>query len=79
MKKVQNVSASKLQLLLNQSRQLKTPYEMLLRRYAFDRFLKRLTLSKYERRLILKGAQALNAYSDMPTRHRRTSTFWVTA
>lgn len=68
MKIIQNVSASRLQKILNRSRELNTPYEMLLRRYAFDRFLKRMTVAGYERRLILKGALALNAYSETPTR-----------
>lgn len=68
MKKPQNVTASRQQLIMNQSRQMNVPYEMLLRRYAFDRFLKRLTMSEYERNLILKGALALNAYTETGSR-----------
>jgi len=64
MKKLgKNVAASRLALILNESKKLQIPYEMLLRRYAFDRFLHRMVASEEQGKLVLKGAMALYAYS----------------
>lgn len=63
-KALQNVTQSRLQLILNESKRMQIPYEMLLRRYAFDRFLTRMVASEEQGKLILKGAMALYAYSN---------------
>lgn len=63
MKKLTNVRASRLALIHNESKRLQIPYEMLLRRYAFDRFLHRMMASQEQGKLVLKGAMALYAYS----------------
>jgi predicted nucleotidyltransferase component of viral defense system len=66
-----NVAQSKLALILNKSKELHVNHEMLLRRYVYDRFLKRIAASPYRDGLVLKGAMALNAYFDelkRPTR-----------
>lgn len=63
MKKLTNVRASRLALIHNESKRLQIPHEMLLRRYAFDRFLHRMMASQEQGKLVLKGAMALYAYS----------------
>jgi hypothetical protein len=55
-KKVKNVAASLRQKLLNKSKAENRPFEELVRRYAMERFLYRLSQSGYRERLILKGA-----------------------
>ncbi len=55
-KNVWNVTASVKQKLLNKSRTEERSFEELVRRYAMERFLYRLSQSKYRDRLILKGA-----------------------
>ncbi len=71
MKPLTNVAQSRLQLILNKSKELGVNHEMLMRRYVYDRFLKRISVSRYRDGLVLKGAMALNAYFDelkRPTR-----------
>ena len=56
---IKNVSASVRQRLLNISRQDKRPFNELVQYYAMERFLYRLSQSKYADDFILKGALAL--------------------
>jgi hypothetical protein len=55
-KKLKNVAASIRQRLYNKSKDINLPFEEIVRRYAMERFLYRLSLSEYRERLILKGA-----------------------
>lgn len=57
-----SVAQSRLQLILNKSKEMGVNHEMLMRRYVFDRFLKRVAVSPYNDAFVLKGAMALNAY-----------------
>lgn len=62
---------SRQNLLLNESRRLKVMHDLILRRYAFERFLVRLGESKHRESFVLKGAMALIAVTgsfDRPTR-----------
>lgn len=54
--KVRNVAASVRQKLLNQSRERGEDFQLLLTRYALERFLYRLSRSVHRDRFILKGA-----------------------
>jgi predicted nucleotidyltransferase component of viral defense system len=56
-----NISASVLARLANRSNSLKRPYNEILQYYAMERFLYRLSLSKYADKFILKGALMLRA------------------
>ena len=53
---VKNMAASIRQKLLNKSKTENRPFEELVRRYAMERFLYRLSQSEYHEQLILKGA-----------------------
>jgi len=57
--------------LLNRAREEGTPFDELLQRYAMERYLYRLSRSKYADRLVLKGALMIamwNAPASRPTR-----------
>lgn len=55
-KNVKNIAASARQKLLNKSKEENRSFEELVRRYAMERFLYRLSQSEYRDKLILKGA-----------------------
>jgi len=70
-KNIKDVSASIRQKLLNKARQDQRPFAELLQYFAMERFLYRLTKSKYNDKFILKGALALltwNASTARPTK-----------
>lgn len=56
---VKNMGASIRQRLKNRARELKQPFDQVLRHYSIERFLYRLSESEYVDRFILKGAQML--------------------
>lgn len=55
-KKAKHISASVRQKLLNKARHQKEDFQLILTHYALERFLFRLTKSKYKNNFILKGA-----------------------
>jgi len=55
-KPIVNMAASVRARLLNLSKQRRQPLDLLLTRYALERLLYRLSISKYRDRFILKGA-----------------------
>ncbi len=57
-----NLAASVRQRLLNQARSQERPFQELLQYYAMERFLYRLSRSKYAKKFILKGALLLTAW-----------------
>ena len=57
-----DVSASVRQRLLNQSRAQERPFQELLQYFAMERFLYRLSKSKFSDRFVLKGALLLTAW-----------------
>jgi predicted nucleotidyltransferase component of viral defense system len=63
MKIPKNIAASVRQRLLNRSREDNRPFNELLQYYAMERFLYRLSVSKYEPHYILKGALMLRAWN----------------
>ena len=65
-----NVGASVRQRLLNLAHARGQPMELLLTRYALERFLHRLSLSPHRERFVLKGAMLLATWFDEP--HRAT-------
>ncbi len=70
MSEIKNLPASVLARLRNKARETNRPFDQVLRYYAFERFLYRLSQSKYCDRFILKGALLLTAW---PTGIRRTT------
>lgn len=58
-KKIKNIAASVMQKLLNKARETKRSFEELLLFYTMERFLYRLSKSKYNNKFILKGALLL--------------------
>jgi hypothetical protein len=65
-----NVGASVRQRLLNLARARGQPMDLLLTRYALERLLHRLSLSRHRERFVLKGAMLLVTWFDEP--HRAT-------
>ncbi|MBN1981519.1 MAG: nucleotidyl transferase AbiEii/AbiGii toxin family protein [Chitinivibrionales bacterium] len=63
-KKVMNMAASLRQKLLNKSKAENRSFEELVRRYAMERFLYRLSRSEYRQRMILKGAMMFAAWKN---------------
>jgi hypothetical protein len=55
-KNIKNIAASIRQKLLNKSKELSRPFNELLQYHALERFLYRLSISKYREKFILKGA-----------------------
>ena len=66
-----NVAASIRARLLNLARERGQAFELLLTRYALERLLHRLGLSRYRERFVLKGAMLLAVWIDDPTRATR--------
>ena len=56
MNQKKNIAASIKQKLLNNAKQAQRPFNELLQNYAMERLLYRLSISKYSRKFILKGA-----------------------
>jgi hypothetical protein len=69
-KKLTNIPASIRQRLLNEARHSHRPFNELVQYYAIERFLFRLSQSKYAARFILKGALLFTAWK--LSRHRST-------
>lgn len=69
-REIRNVAASVRQRLLNLARQREESYQLLLERYALERFLYRLSQSPFRDRFILKGAMLFLLWSHAP--HRAT-------
>jgi predicted nucleotidyltransferase component of viral defense system len=61
---VKNIGASIKQRLKNKSRELNIPFDQILQRYGIERFLLRLSESKYRDKFILKGGQMLLVWSN---------------
>jgi predicted nucleotidyltransferase component of viral defense system len=59
---IKNLPASVLARLRNKARETNRPFDQVLRYYAFERFLYRLSQSKYRDQFILKGALLLSAW-----------------
>ena len=59
---MKNVAASVRDRLMNMSRQQKRPFMEMTQRYALERFLYRLSQSKYAAKFILKGAMLLKVW-----------------
>lgn len=66
-----NLAASVRQRLLNLSQSNGEPYDLVLTRYALERFLYRLGISKYADKFILKGAMLFITWSESPHRPTR--------
>src|SRR5436305_207913 len=66
-----NVGASIRQRLLNLAHANGQPMELLLTRYALERLLHRLSLSRHRERFVLKGAMLLVTWFDEPHRSTR--------
>ncbi|GAB1538292.1 nucleotidyl transferase AbiEii/AbiGii toxin family protein [Scytonema sp. NUACC21] len=69
-KPLSNVPASIRSRLLNLAKERKEDFSYLLSRYASDRFLYRLSLSRYHKQFILKGATLFRVWNGEP--HRAT-------
>ena len=67
---VRNISASVRDRLLNKARAEKLDYNLLLTRYALERMLYRLSISKQRDQFLLKGALLFDLWFDVP--HRPT-------
>lgn len=71
MKQLNNMAASVRQRLLDKARKEHRPFAELLQCYAMERFLYRLSCTKYAERFILKGAMALQTWFNVPFRPTR--------
>jgi hypothetical protein len=67
-KEIKDVAASVRARLLNHARENQIEFNLVLRRYFFERFLYRLSKSDARNRFILKGAMLLRTWSDSPYR-----------
>jgi predicted nucleotidyltransferase component of viral defense system len=63
-----NLSASVLARLRNVAREKNTDYQLILRRYAIERLLHRLSISAYRDQFVLKGAMLFTAWLEDPFR-----------
>jgi predicted nucleotidyltransferase component of viral defense system len=68
---VRNVGASIRARLLNLSKERNQPFDLLLTRFALERLLYRLSISKYRERFVLKGAILITTWFDHPHRPTR--------
>jgi len=62
-KSQQNIEHSRFQLLLNHAKKNNEDFNLLLIRYGIERFLYRLSISKYRNQFILKGASLFLIWS----------------
>lgn len=74
-REVTNVAASVRQRLLNLARERGEEFQLVLMRFALERFLFRLGISQHADRLVLKGALLFAAWSDAPHRATRDADF----
>jgi len=74
-KAVNNRAASVRQRLLDRARANHDDYQMLLDRYAVERLLYRLSVSKYRDQFVLKGALLFSVWFDHPHRPTRDADF----
>ena len=74
-KPVRNIGASIRARLLNLAKERNQPFDLLLTRYALERFLYRLSISKYRDRFALKGAMLMMTWFDNPHRPTRDLDF----
>jgi predicted nucleotidyltransferase component of viral defense system len=65
-----NVAASVRQRLLDRARARGEVFDLVATRYALEKFLYRISLSRHSKRLILKGAMLFSVWADLP--HRTT-------
>jgi predicted nucleotidyltransferase component of viral defense system len=70
-KPVRNIGASIRARLLNLAKERNQPFDLLLTRFALERFLYRLSISKYRERYVLKGAMLMTTWFDDPHRPTR--------
>lgn len=61
-----NIGASTRGRLLNVSRALRQPFDLILTRYTLERLLYRLSTSDHAHRFVLKGAMLLTTWFDEP-------------
>jgi predicted nucleotidyltransferase component of viral defense system len=74
-KPVRNIGASVRARLLNLAKERNQPFDLLLTRFALERFLYRLSISKYRDRFVLKGAVLMTTWFDDPHRPTRDLDF----
>jgi predicted nucleotidyltransferase component of viral defense system len=70
-KPVRNIGASIRARLLNLAKERNQPFDLLLTRFVLERFLYRLSISKYRERFVLKGAILMTTWFDDPHRPTR--------
>jgi len=70
-KSPKNIAASVRQRLLNLSRQRSEDFNFVLTKYALERFLYRLSCSKFREFFLLKGAMLFSIWQDKPHRPTR--------
>jgi hypothetical protein len=75
MSEVKNLTASIRQRLLNQAHQTNRPYNEILQYFAIERFLYRISQSRYSDRFVLKGALMFLAWGKSPLRPTRDIDF----
>lgn len=66
-----NIAASVRTRLKNQSTSAREDFQVILTRYALERFLYRISQSLYQEQFILKGALLFSVWSDQPHRPTR--------
>lgn len=67
-REIHNVGESVRARLTNETRRTQTDFQLIVRRYFFERFLARLSASEARNRFILKGAMLFQVWSDNPYR-----------
>ena len=70
-KPIKNIGASVRARLLNLAKERNQPFDLLLTRYALERLLYRLSVSKHRERFVLKGAVLMTSWMDDPHRPTR--------
>lgn len=70
-KPVTHIAASVRQRLSNLAREREQPFQLMLIRYALERVLYRVSVSRYRDRFILKGAMLVTTWIDAPYRATR--------
>lgn len=65
-KPIKNIGASVRARLLNLAKERNQPFDLLLTRYALERLLYRLSVSKHRERFVLKGAVLMTSWMDDP-------------
>jgi predicted nucleotidyltransferase component of viral defense system len=70
-KPIRNIGASIRARLLNLAKERNQPFDLLLTRFALERFLYRLSISAYRDRFVLKGAMLMTTWFDDPHRPTR--------